>query len=122
MTTETLTKPVIKSFDAPDDALTFDKARINVIKVEDKAFTRLSLEPGFTCTSLLKPEEKESGYCEAPHLGYLISGKIHLKMKDGSEYDINAGSIVDIPGGHEGWVEGNSPAVILDLKGEAPAL
>lgn len=122
MTTAILTKPVIKSFDTTDETLTFDKARISVVRLEDKAFTRLNFEPGFSCTSLLKPEEKESGYCETPHLGYLISGKIHLKFKDGSQYYVGAGSIMDIPAGHEGWVEGSEPAVILDLKGEPPAL
>ena len=120
MTTAILEKPIIKNFDAADESNDFGKAQINVVRVEDKVFSRLTFQPGFSCTSMLKPEEKASGYCETAHLGFLASGQMRLKMKDGSEYSISAGSIVDIPPGHDGWVVGTEPAVVIDLTGKAP--
>jgi quercetin dioxygenase-like cupin family protein len=55
--------------------------------------------------------------CQAPHFGYQISGRLHHVMADGTEHESGPGDIVVIPPGHDAWVVGNEPCVLIDWNG-----
>jgi hypothetical protein len=38
-------------------------------------------------------------------------------MDDGSEFDCRAGEVALIPSGHDAWVVGDEPVVIVDFQG-----
>ena len=38
-------------------------------------------------------------------------------MDDGSRSELGPGDVVDIPPGHDGWVVGDEPCVVLDFAG-----
>jgi len=38
-------------------------------------------------------------------------------MDDGTEKDCKPGDVSQVPPGHDGWVVGNEPAVIVDFQG-----
>ena len=57
--------------------------------------------------------------CEATHLIYAISGKMHVVMNDGTEGDIGPGDFASISPGHDAWVVGEEPFVGVDFGGYA---
>lgn len=54
--------------------------------------------------------------CPIRHLGYVISGHMQLRMDDGTESEIGPGDVVDIPAGHDAWVVGGEPVILVDVS------
>ncbi len=57
--------------------------------------------------------------CQTEHVGYAISGALHVVHSDGTETDITAGSVYRIAPGHDAWNGGNEPAVFVEFQGAA---
>ncbi|TAN62223.1 cupin, partial [bacterium] len=55
--------------------------------------------------------------CEAPHFQYHVSGTLKVIMDDGAEKELKAGDISLLPSGHDAWVIGNEPVVVVDFQG-----
>ena len=55
--------------------------------------------------------------CQLPHTHYVISGRLIVKLDDGTEEEFGDGDIAYVPPGHNSWVLGNDPLVILDFSG-----
>ena len=49
--------------------------------------------------------------CQNSHVGYAVSGRLTVRLDDGTEKTISAGDSYTIPPGHDAWVEGNEPFV-----------
>jgi len=45
------------------------------------------------------------------------SGVLHIVMNDGTEKDVGPGEISLVPTGHDAWVVGNEPVVVVDFQG-----
>ncbi len=55
--------------------------------------------------------------CEAPHFQYHVTGTLHIVMADGAEYDARPGDVTALPQGHDAWVVGAEPVVVVDWYG-----
>src|SRR4051812_35586243 len=77
---------------------------------------RGSFEPGWKWSDCVKPIAKTNS-CQAAHYGYQLSGKLTTRMDEGTEKTSNAGDVLNIPPGHDAWVVGNEPVVVLDFQG-----
>jgi uncharacterized cupin superfamily protein len=55
--------------------------------------------------------------CEAPHFQYVISGRMGVRMADGTELEVDAGDVTVLPPGHDAWVIGDEPVVAIDWGG-----
>ena len=55
--------------------------------------------------------------CQQMHTGYLISGRMRVRMDDGTEAEAGPGDSVIIPPGHDAWVVGNEPCIGIDFTG-----
>ncbi|HSF88783.1 MAG TPA: hypothetical protein VLA46_05150, partial [Saprospiraceae bacterium] len=55
--------------------------------------------------------------CEAPHFQYHVSGRLKVKMDDGTVLECKPGDVSLLPMGHDAWVVGNEPAVVVDFQG-----
>jgi hypothetical protein len=108
----------VKSFCKPDEVRTFDKGKLELIKVGGSMIGRATFQPGWKWSESVKPIAKTES-CEAPHFQYHASGTIRVRMDDGTERDIKAGEISLIPSGHDAWVIGNEPVVLIDFQGMA---
>jgi mannose-6-phosphate isomerase-like protein (cupin superfamily) len=64
----------------------------------------------------VKPIAKTDS-CEAPHFQYHVSGVLHIVMNDGTSKDVGPGEISLVPPGHDAWVVGNEPVVVVDFQG-----
>jgi len=48
---------------------------------------------------------------------YQVSGRLGIRMDDGTEFISGPGDVLSIPSGHDGWVVGDEPAVVIDFHG-----
>jgi hypothetical protein len=55
--------------------------------------------------------------CECPHFQYHVAGVLRVRMDDGTELDSRPGDISLLPQGHDAWVIGDEPAIIVDFQG-----
>jgi class 3 adenylate cyclase len=60
--------------------------------------------------------------CPVHHLQVLVSGHFAVRMDDGEEIQLVPSDVVDIPPGHDAWVVGDEPAVLLDFAGNIDAI
>ncbi len=105
-----------KSLNSPDEVRKFEKGKVEVVKVAGAVIGRATFEPGWKWSTHVKPIAKTKS-CQAAHYGYLVSGTLKTRMDDGTELTSKAGDVVNIPPGHDGWNDGNEPAVFLDFQG-----
>ena len=105
-----------KDFAKPDEVRTFDKGRAEILNTTGGVVGRLVLEPGWKWSKHVKPIAKTT-LCEAPHFQYHVSGTIHIVMADGTQFDAGPGSITSLPAGHDAWVVGGEPVVLVDFYG-----
>ncbi len=98
------------------DVRKFERGQVQVVDLGGVTFGRATLQPGWKWSTCVKPLAKTPS-CQAPHLQYHISGRLHVVMDDGSEAEFAAGDVSLIPPGHDAWVVGDEPAVMLDISG-----
>ena len=107
-------KLVTKSHSSPDELRTPNKTRVEVVRLPGFTLARLNLEPGWRWSECIKPVVKTE-LCQVPHIGYVVSGSIALRMSDGTQKTISAGESYAIPPGHDAWVEGNERCVAIEV-------
>lgn len=105
-----------KSFGKPDEVREFPRGKVHVIKVGGATVGRAHLEPGWRWATSVQPIAKTKS-CEAPHFQYHISGVLRIRMDDGTEFDCKPGDVSLLPPGHDAWVVGNEPVVVVDFQG-----
>ncbi|MDF2736558.1 MAG: uncharacterized protein K0S93_414, partial [Nitrososphaeraceae archaeon] len=91
----TTTKLQKKSLNSPDEIRTFEKGKIEIGNIGDVSIGRSTFEPGWSWESCVKPIVKTNS-CEAPHTGYIVSGRIKVVMDDGTEGEAGPGDIAVI--------------------------
>ncbi len=106
----------VKSFSSPDETRTFDKGKVELVKIGGAMVGRAVFQPGWRWSTSVKPLAKTSS-CEAPHFQYHVSGVLHVVMDDGTQKDCKAGDVSLLPSGHDAWVVGNEPVVVVDFQG-----
>jgi len=80
---------------------------------------RMVYPPGFRWSTHMKAIVG-TDFCQHAHVGFLVHGQIHIQYADGCILELTAPQVVAIEPGHDGWVEGNEPAVLIefDFEGE----
>lgn len=105
-----------KSLDSPDETRKFDKGKVHEVTVGDATCGRFVLEPGWKWSTSVKPIVKTDS-CQLHHTAYVISGKMKVRMNDGTEIELAPGDFAVVPPGHDAWVIGNEPFVGIDFTG-----
>jgi quercetin dioxygenase-like cupin family protein len=105
-----------KNMSKPDEVRTLPKTRIEVANFGDMTLMKLTLEPGWKWSEHIKPQVGTPS-CQVEHFSYCISGRLHIRMDDGTEVEMGPGDADYFPPGHDGWVVGDEPCVLLDFVG-----
>jgi hypothetical protein len=106
----------LKHFAQPDEVRQFAKGRVDFVKIGGAGVGRATLQPGWRWSSSVQPIAQTKS-CEAAHFQYHLSGVLRVRMNDGTEFDCTAGDISLIPPGHDAWVVGSEPVVVVDFQG-----
>jgi quercetin dioxygenase-like cupin family protein len=105
-----------RTFKDPDETREFPHGRAEILKIGDAEVGRLIFEPGWRWSEHVKPIAGTES-CEAPHFQYHVSGRIAVLMDDGTEFEAGPGDVTSLPSGHDAWVVGNEPVVVVDWFG-----
>lgn len=109
-------KAELKSFGKPDEVREFPKGRVELVKIGGATIGRATFQPGWKWSESVQPLVNTKS-CVAPHYQYHLSGKLMVKMDDGTVLECNPGDVSLLPQGHDAWVVGNEPAVVVDFQG-----
>jgi hypothetical protein len=109
-----------KNMDNPDETRTPEKTAVSVVHLGDATVARLTVQPGWRWSDCIKPVVGTET-CQATHLGYVVSGRIHVAATDGTEADLRAGDTYFIAPGHDAWVVGEEPCVALEFESKTAA-
>jgi len=105
-----------KSFGTPDETRSFEHGKVDLLQIGDSEIGRLTLQPGWRWSDHVKPLAG-TDLCEAPHFQYHVSGRLHVQMVDGAEFEVGPGEVTALPQGHDAWVVGDEPVVLVDWWG-----
>ncbi len=105
-----------KSLTKPDEVRTFPKGKLELVNIGGGVVGKLTLEPGWKWSQHVKPTAKTE-WCEAPHFQYHVSGRLHIVMADGKQFEAGPGEVTALPANHDAWVVGNEPVVVIDWSG-----
>ena len=109
-----------KPLDKPDETRPFQggKGKIDVVNVGGHTLGRAVFEPGWRWSEHVKPIVGTHS-CQASHTGYVLEGRMVVRMDDGSEREYGPGDAFYMPPGHDAWIVGNQRCVLIDFTGVA---
>jgi class 3 adenylate cyclase len=105
-----------RSLGDPDEVRTFPHGRLEIFTLDDVVIGRTLFEPGWHWGDDVKPIAGTAS-CQYHHLGVCVSGRLRVRLDDGTTMEIGAGEVFDIPAGHDGWVIGDEPWETYDFAG-----
>jgi hypothetical protein len=91
--------------------------RLEVGRAGAARVKRMIYPPGFRWSVDMKPSVG-TDLCMHAHVGFLASGEIHIEYADGCIIEHKAPQIVSIEPGHDGWVVGKKPVVLIEFDFE----
>ena len=107
-------KLTIKKLGAPDEVRPFNNGRLELYKFGEEVVGKGCFEPGWRWSKDVQPLAGTSS-CQVSHACYCLSGRMHLKMDDGSEAELGPGEMTFIQPGHDAWVVGQETCMLLDF-------
>ena len=97
---------------------TIGHVRLDVGRAGAARVKRLIYQPGFRWSVDMKPIVG-TDLCMHAHVGFLARGEIHIEYADGCVVEHKAPQIVAIDPGHDGWVVGSEPVVLIEFDFES---
>ena len=96
--------------------------RLEVGRAGAARVKRMIYPVGFRWSVDMKPAIGTS-LCMHAHVGFLAHGEIHIEYADGCVVEYRAPQIIAIDPGHDGWVVGKEPVVLIefDFEGDTVA-
>jgi mannose-6-phosphate isomerase-like protein (cupin superfamily) len=103
-----------RSIDTPDETVSVDRGRFDVVGIGSMTLGRAELEPGWRWSQSVRSIAGTDS-CQLHHHAFVVSGALHIAMNDGSELEVRAGDAFVAPPGHDAWVVGDETCVVLDF-------
>lgn len=89
---------------------------MNVVDLGDLTVGRAVHQPGWRWSTHIRP--KVGGeWCQVRHVGIVLSGRLGILLPDGTSFELEEDDVYDVPPGHDGYVIGHEPAVMLEWGG-----
>ncbi|MEV0664459.1 MFS transporter [Actinomadura luteofluorescens] len=106
----------IKSIEKPDDRRDFPRGHLEIANLSGLVFGKATFEPGWRWTESVK-DIAGTDLCEVHHNGYVVQGRMHIRMRDGAEQEVGPGDVFVATPGHDAWVVGDEACVMFDFAG-----
>jgi hypothetical protein len=96
--------------------------QVDVLPAGSGRIKRVIYQPGFRWSTHMK-DTVGTDLCMHAHVGFIARGRIGVRYGDGTTLEFAAPQVVAIEPGHDGWVVGDEPAVLIevDFMGETAA-
>lgn len=107
-----------RDFSAPDEVRSPEKTTVELVKLAGSEIGRYTFQPGWRWSECIKPVVGTES-CQVDHIGYIASGTLHVEHEDGTAGDAAAGMVYRIAAGHDSWVVGDEPVVVVEFQGAA---
>lgn len=104
----------VKNVDTPDQKVGFDHGDLHLVNLTGVTVAQATFRPGWKWSEDVKPRAGTSS-CQQPHIGIIVSGRFAVRMDDGEERVLGPGDAHVVSPGHDAWVVGDEPCVILDF-------
>jgi len=111
-----MAKAEYKRFEQPDERRPFPNGHAEIVHIGGGTVGRFIFYPGWRWSNDVMPIAKTKS-CEAPHFQYHVAGHLAIRMDDGTEFVAGPGDVSALPSGHDAWVVGDQPAVVVDWCG-----
>lgn len=112
----TAQKPELKNVGQPDEVRTFPQGKVELVNVGGAMIGRATFEPGWKWSTSVQPIAKTKS-CECSHFTYQVAGTLEILMDDGTRMTCRPGDVLHLPPGHDAWVVGDEPVVVVDFQG-----
>lgn len=107
----------LKRFESPDEARTFEKGRLEIVRIGSVVIGRASYEPGWKWSEHVGPTVG-AARCSVEHVGLVLSGVATCAFAAGPTIELREGQLFWIPAiPHDSWVVGDTPYVSLHFLG-----
>ena len=93
------------------------RVRLDVGQAGAARVKRMIYPPGFRWSKDMRPVTGTK-LCMHAHAGFLAKGRIHIEYADGCVVEHKAPQVIAIEPGHDGWVVGNEPVVMIEFDFE----
>ncbi len=103
-----------KNIDTPDEKRTFEHGEVEIVHLAGMTIGRATFRPGWRWSTDVRPFAGTDS-CQLTHTSYVVSGRFHVVMDDGSELDLGPGDAHIVPAGHDAWVVGDEPCITIDF-------
>ena len=91
--------------------------QLDVRRTGDARVKRLVYPPGFRWSTHMK-SIVGTNLCMHAHVGFLARGRIRIEYEDGCSTEYAAPDVIAVEPGHDGWVVGEEPVVLIEFDFE----
>ena len=91
--------------------------QLEVVRAGEGRVKRVIYPPGWRWSTHMK-SVSGTQLCMHAHVGFLARGQVHVEFADGCTVELSAPQVVSIAPGHDSWVVGNEPAVLIEFDFE----
>ncbi|MBS1836535.1 MAG: cupin domain-containing protein [Actinobacteria bacterium] len=104
----------IKPIDTPDEDVTFEHGKVEIVHLDGISIARATFQPGWRWSEDAKPRVGTDS-CQMRHNSYVVSGRFRVRTDDGEERELGPGDAHVVGPGHDAWVVGDEPCVTIDF-------
>ncbi len=105
-----------KNLRQPDESIELPGITEHLVDVGEMTVGRSIQEPGWRWSTHVKPLVGGE-WCEAHHVGVVVSGRFGVDFRDGSKLELGPEDVYDVPPGHDGYTIGDEPVVLIEWSG-----
>lgn len=105
-----------KNFDSPEESVELPGIQEHMVEIGGMTVCRTVQDPGWRWSEHAKPAVGGE-WCEARHVGVVVSGAWGAILRDGTELEFGPGDVYDMPPGHDGYTIGDEPCVLIEWMG-----
>ena len=110
-----------RTFDEPDETRSMDKTTIELVGLAGGQLQRTTFEPGWRWSESVGPIAG-TDRCQVDHIALVVTGRLHAHHDDGSDGEVTAGDLFRLAPGHDAWVVGDEPVVLIEFQGMRDAV
>ncbi|MCA1584008.1 MAG: hypothetical protein LC791_04280 [Acidobacteria bacterium] len=94
---------------------------LDIVRTGASRVKRVVYPAGFRWSTHMKPIVG-GDRCMHTHVGFLARGSVHVEYEDGCTLELTAPQVMAVEPGHDAWVVGQEPAVLIEIDFEGDSV